>query len=243
MTHRISFLGLGTMGYPMAGHLANAGHQVNVFNRTHSKALQWENTYPGRAHDDIASCLNNAEIIAICVGADRDVEEMVQQCLLHAPRGTLIIDHTTTSAHIAETLAAQCQANNLKFGHGQLTKMINQICVAGVIQGLAEGIHLGESSGLDMNKVFSVITNGAAGSWQMQNRHQTMLNSQYDHGFAVDWMVKDLDICLEQAQSLNVELPTTEIIKQYYQQLQANGGGRWDTSALLKRLKDSDKIP
>jgi 3-hydroxyisobutyrate dehydrogenase-like beta-hydroxyacid dehydrogenase len=284
----IAFIGLGNMGYPMAGHLANAGFTLRVYNRSSEKALQWLNEYSGTSHPTPAETANNADAVIICVGADKDLLEVANgpQGFLRATKtGALVIDHTTTSASAALELAELCHQQDIQFidapvsggqqgaingqltimaggtndaierskplvnpyskgfehmgpvGAGQQTKMVNQICVAGLLQGLAEGMHFGIQAGLDMNKVMSLLAGGAAGSWQMSNRYQTMLNDQYQHGFAVDWMHKDLDICLKEADKMGLKLPITQQIDEYYQQIQAQGGGRWDTSSLLKRLQ------
>ena len=289
----IAFIGLGNMGYPMAGHLANAGFTLQVYNRSSEKAQRWLNDYSGSSHPTPAEAANKADVIIICVGADKDLLEVAcgpQGLLSTAKAGSLVIDHTTTSASAAHELAELCQQQSIQFidapvsggqqgaingqltimaggkgsdikrakpvmkpyakafthmgdiGAGQQTKMVNQICVAGLLQGLAEGMHFGQHAGLDMEKVISVLSQGAASSWQMVNRHQTMIKDEYNHGFAVDWMHKDLDICLMEAEKLGVELPITRQVDKYYQQIQASGGGRWDTSSLLKRLK-SEKEP
>lgn len=284
----IAFIGLGNMGYPMAGHLANAGFKLQVYNRSADKAQQWLREYSGSAHPTPAEAAQHADIIAICVGADKDLLQVAngpQGFLSTAKASSLVIDHTTTSASAALALAELCQQRDVDFidapvsggqqgavngqltvmaggsspaieranaivkcyakafthmgetGAGQQTKMVNQICVAGLLQGLAEGMHFGQQAGLDMEKVISVLSQGAASSWQMVNRHQTMIKDEYEHGFAIDWMHKDLDICLKEAHKLGLELPITQQVDEFYQQIQASGGGRWDTSALLRRLQ------
>lgn len=285
-----AFIGLGTMGFPMAGHLANAGFRVTVYNRTTSKADNWINKYTGYKAETPAQAAAQADMILICAGRDSDVEALMigsDGILSSARPGTLIIDHTTTSSRLAETMAALCQKHQCHFvdapvsggqqgaengtlsimcgcddnlfetvrkvtapytraivhmgptGFGQKTKMVNQICIAGLLQGLAEGIHFAQQNGLDTEKVIEVISQGAAGSWQMQNRHKTMLGNEYNHGFALDWMRKDLGICLDQARESNASLPVTALVDQFYAELQNMGCGREDTSALLKRLQRS----
>lgn len=284
----IAFLGLGNMGYPMAGHLANSGHQLQVFNRTHSKAERWANEFAGTACTDAITAVQNAEAVILCVGRDNDVRELLNdQLLSQLQPGTLIIDHTTTSARLAEELAARCAERGLRFadvpvsggqqgaingqlslmagcaendygdvirftapytrliermgnpGCGQKAKMVNQICVAGLIQALAEGLQFARNAGLDVEQVMKVIGQGAASSWQLQNRHQTMLNGEFNHGFAVDWMRKDLQICLQEALHNGSSLPVTALVDQFYGELQQQGAGKLDTSALLLRLPKS----
>ncbi|ASP40022.1 oxidoreductase [Bacterioplanes sanyensis] len=284
----LCFIGLGTMGYPMAGHLANAGHTVSVWNRTHSTAQQWSSEYQGSAHDTIAAAVKDADAVLLCVGRDSDVRDLMcrEACILaHARPGTLVVDHTTTSSTLAQELHQLCQQQQVDFvdapvsggqqgaingqlslmvgcdeavyaklveltqpytkaiermgaaGAGQATKMVNQICIAGVLQGLSEGLLMAQKQNLDINKVVSVISQGAAGSWQMVNRHQTMDADDYDHGFAIDWMRKDLGICLDEAKQLGVSLPLTALVDQFYAELQNLGKGRADTSALLHRMR------
>ncbi|QQD21364.1 NAD-binding protein [Oceanospirillaceae bacterium ASx5O] len=286
----IAFLGLGNMGYPMAGHLANSGHQLRVFNRTHNKAQRWVEEFPGTACTTPATTTHNADAVILCVGRDADVRELLNdQLLAQLQPGTLLIDHTTTSARLAEELAARCAEQGLRFadvpvsggqqgaingqlslmagcaaadyddivritapytrlierlgnpGCGQKAKMVNQICVAGLIQALAEGLQFARNAGLDAEQVMKVIGQGAASSWQLQNRHQTMLNGEFDHGFAVDWMRKDLQICLQEALHNGSSLPVTALVDQFYGELQQQGAGKLDTSALLLRLPKSSR--
>lgn len=285
----IAFIGLGVMGSPMAGHLAKAGHQVTVFNRTPEKASQWVAKYPNhQSAATPAEASANADLVFMCVGKDDDVREVVtgeQGILKTLKTGCIIVDHTTASATLAKEMAAACQKQQISFldapvsggeqgainaqltimvggdetaynkakptmqvlakavtymgetGAGQMTKMVNQICIGGLIQALAEGLNFAEKAGLDQQKVMDVISLGAAGSWQMANRHKTMIADDYEHGFAVDWMRKDLAICLDQARKLNTQLPITALIDQFYGDVQQLGGGRWDTSSLLKRMQ------
>lgn len=286
---KLAFIGLGVMGGPMASHLAKAGYQLSVFNRTHSKATKWVAENPGHsAATTPAEAASNADIVFMCVGNDEDVKEVVagENGLLKTLKpGSFIVDHTTASAAIAIEMAELCQAQQIIFldapvsggeqgaingqltimvggdqaayqqveslmqffakavtymgtaGAGQMTKMVNQICIAGLVQGLAEGLNFAEQAGLDQQKVIDVISLGAAGSWQMTNRHKTMIADEYEHGFAVDWMRKDLAICLDQARKLNTQLPVTSLVDQLYSEVQQLGGGRWDTSSLLKRMQ------
>lgn len=288
----LAFIGLGNMGYPMAGHLANNGHSVRVYNRTPARTAQWLSEYQGEGFDNISHTVRHCDAVILCVGRDDDVRDILtgqHNAIAAMNPGTLIIDHTTTSAHLAEEMASAAKNAGLRFsdapvsggqqgaingqlslmvgcdsrdydeiqrltaaysrtiermgeiGSGQKTKMVNQICVAGLIQALAEGLHFAEKAGLDRDKVMSVISQGAAGSWQMSNRHQTMIAGEYQHGFAIDWMRKDLDICLEEAYRSNTELPVTALVNHYYQELQSMGAGRLDTSALLLRLQNKDE--
>lgn len=289
---RIAFLGLGVMGYPTAGHLANAGHEVTVYNRTTAKAEQWLEQYPGSLAKTPAEAAHDADVVLACVGKDDHLRELLlgdQGAFAVMKPGSLFIDHTTASAEIARELDQVARERGFAFldapvsggqvgaengalsimvggdaedferalpvllvygksvqlmgpvGSGQLTKMVNQICVAGLIQSLAEGLHFAQAAGLDSEAVMSVLSKGAAQSWQMENRHQTMLKGDYDFGFAVDWMRKDLDIAMREAQSNGVELPVTSLVDQFYGDVQAMGGGRWDTSSLLARLAAQDK--
>lgn len=291
MTLKLSFIGLGVMGYPMAGHLAKAGHQVCVYNRSTEKAEKWCAEFNGEFALTPALAAQDADIVFCCVGNDDDVRSVTtgkDGVLSNMKPGSLLVDHTTASAELAAELDQACQAIGLSFidapvsggqqgaengkltimcggteasfntaqpimsiyaqavnlmgpvGSGQLTKMVNQICIAGLVQGLAEGLYFAEKAGLDQHKVIEVISKGAAGSWQMMNRHNTMINDQYNHGFAVDWMRKDLDICLSQGRKIGAKLPVTAIVDQFYAEVQAMGGARWDTSSLLKRLKATD---
>ncbi|MDT8894162.1 NAD(P)-dependent oxidoreductase [Halomonas sp. I1] len=288
---RIAFIGLGVMGYPMAGHLARAGLEAHVYNRTMSKADAWVERFGGHRHATPRQAAEQADLVLLCVGNDDDVRHVTlgDDGVLHGMQaGSLLVDHTTASARLAETLDTACRERGIGFldapvsggqqgaengaltimcggadadfalvepllahyarainlmgpaGSGQLTKMVNQVCIAGLIQGLSEGLHFAERAGLDQTRVMEVISQGAAGSWQMENRHRTMIDDEYDHGFAIDWMRKDLAICLEQARHLQARLPVTALVDQFYADLQAMGGGRWDTSALLRRLRAFD---
>ena len=288
----IAFIGLGVMGFPMAGHLQQAGHQVTVFNRSADKAERWVARHGGAHAATPQAAATGAELVMTCVGNDRDLEDVTlgaHGVLQGMSAGSVLIDHTTASADMARTLAAACRARGIGFvdapvsggqqgaengqltimcggddedvarasqamqayaraithlgpaGAGQLTKMVNQICVAGVVQGLAEGMFFAERAGLDVQKVIDAISQGAAGSWQMVNRHKTMIAGEYEHGFAIDWMRKDLDICLQEAARNGADLTITDQINGYYRELQSMGGGRWDTSALLKRLQARGK--
>lgn len=290
-TLNAAFIGLGTMGYPMAGHLAEAGISMTVYNRTAQRAQQWTRDYPGSHAPSPADAARHADLVFICVGDDNDLRQVtlgddgVMQTLA---KGAVLVDHTTASAEVARELDAASRKQGSYFldapvsggqqgaqngqlsimcggdeatyqrvlptlqhygkainlmgpaGSGQLTKMVNQICVAGLVEGLAEGLAFALNAGLDANKVLETISQGAAGSWQMVNRHQTMIDDQYEHGFAVDWMRKDLDICLREAVRNGTPLPITEQINDFYREIQSMGGGRWDTSSLLRRLQ---KIP
>ncbi|WP_444988765.1 NAD(P)-dependent oxidoreductase [Halomonas mongoliensis] len=284
----VAFIGLGVMGYPMAGHLARAGLSVRVYNRTAAKAEAWAAEYGGSHHPTPEEAARGAELVLVCVGNDDDVRQVTtgeQGALSGMTEGSLLVDHTTASAELALELDAACRERGIGFldapvsggqqgaengaltimcggdeatfaraesvlahygravtlmgaaGSGQLTKMVNQICIAGLVQGLAEGLHFAEQAGLDQQRVVDVISKGAAGSWQMENRHATMIADEYDHGFAVDWMRKDLGICLEQARHLQARLPVTALVDQFYADVQVMGGGRWDTSSLLRRLR------
>ena len=285
---KLAFIGLGVMGFPMAGHLANKGHDVTVYNRTQSKAENWLNTYPGQLAPTPAQAAQNAEMVFTCVGNDDDLKEVIlgeQGIAATLAPDTILVDHTTASAHAAKEIANQLAPKNIEFidapvsggqqgaengqltimcggnenafskalpvlqcyakqaqlmggvGGGQLTKMVNQICIAGLIQSLAEGVQFAQKAGLDVEQVFDVIGKGAAQSWQMDNRHKTMNNDEYDHGFAVEWMRKDLAICLEEARANGAHLPVAALVDQFYSEVQSLGGGRWDTSSLLKRFK------
>jgi|SRR5690554_1920116 len=284
----IAFIGLGVMGYPMAGHLARAGHQVLVWNRTTAKARQWQDEYSGQACESIAEAVSGAEVVLTCVGADKDLEEVylsAEGIIPNAPATALLVDHTTASAEAAEALAHAARARGQGFmdapvsggqqgaengqltimcggteadfskahpilehyaralnlmgpvGAGQKTKMVNQIAIAGLVQGLSEALHFAEQAGLDARRVVEVISQGAAQSWQMQNRSDTMIDSEFEHGFAVDWMRKDLRICLEEARRNGARLPVTALVDQFYADIQEMGGSRWDTSSLIQRLR------
>jgi len=289
---KIAFLGLGVMGYPMAGHLANAGHEVVVYNRTTSRVEQWVAEYAGMMAPTPAAAVKGADVVLACVGNDDHLREVLlgeNGAFDAMKKGSLFIDHTTASAEIARELDDSARERGFAFldapvsggqagaesgqlsimvggqpadfihgsavmdiygksvrlmgpvGSGQLTKMVNQICVAGLIQSLAEGLHFAQAAGLDGESVMAVLSKGAAQSWQMENRHQSMLKGEYDFGFAVDWMRKDLGIAMGEAQNNGIELPVTKLIDQFYGDVQEMGGGRWDTSSLLARLAAKDK--
>ena len=284
----LAFIGLGVMGYPMAGHLAQAGHQLVVFNRTTSKAEQWVEQYGGSLALTPMQAAIGAEIVFTCVGNDEDLRQVTlgeDGAFGGMSKGSLFIDHTTASANIARELFKQAQGREFAFldapvsggqtgaqngllaimvggnagdferakpvldvyaklaklmgppGSGQLTKMVNQICIAGLVQGLAEGLNFAQAAGLDGAQVVEVIAKGAAQSWQMENRYQTMLQGEFDFGFAVDWMRKDLAIALAEARLNGAPLPVTEIVDGYYAEVQAMRGNRWDTSSLIARLR------
>ncbi|WP_297794664.1 NAD(P)-dependent oxidoreductase [uncultured Marinobacter sp.] len=290
MTTTAAFIGLGVMGYPMAGHLANAGYDVRVWNRTFSKAEAWKRDYSGTACQSIAETVRNADIVLTCVGADKDllaVYEGSEGIISNAPEGAILVDHTTASAGIAEQLAQSSKAKSQSFidapvsggqqgaengqltimcggepeiferaksvlecyskalnlmgpaGSGQKTKMVNQIAIAGLVQGLSEALHFAEQAELDVRKVVDVISKGAAQSWQMENRSGTMIDGKFDYGFAVDWMRKDLGICLEEARQNGAKLPVAALVDQFYGDVQDMGGRRWDTSSLIQRLRKS----
>ena len=285
----VAFVGLGVMGYPMAGHLARAGHEVTVYNRTAEKARVWVAEHGGKACATPAEAATEQDFVMICVGNDQDLLEVVngpEGILAGARSGTVIVDHTTASAGMARQVAQLARERGVGFldapvsggqagaehgqltvmvggeesvfdlarpvihsysrmirlmgevGSGQLTKMVNQICIAGLVQGLAEALNFAEHAGLDGEAVVSVISKGAAQSWQMENRHKTMLAGDYDFGFAVDWMRKDLAIVLEESRRNGAQLPVTALVDQFYADVQQMGGGRWDTSSLIARLKN-----
>ena len=287
---RLAFLGLGVMGFPMAGHLARTGHTVTVYNRTPATATRWVEKHGGKSAATPTAAVADAEIVLMCVGNDDDVRSVAlgEGGALAAMRaGATLIDHTTASASVARELYAAAKARGVRFldapvsggqagaengkltimvggdtdvfsaaepvlssyaravtlmgpaGAGQLTKMVNQISVASVIQGLAEGINFAARAGLDVERVLDVISKGAAQSWQMENRGKTMAADQFDFGFAVDWMRKDLAICLAEARRNGAALPMTAVIDQFYSRIQARGGGRWDTSSLIRLLRDA----
>ena len=286
---KVAFLGLGVMGYPMAGHLLKkGGHEVTVYNRSSAKAAQWVKEYGGRSAATPREAAAGCEFVMMCVGNDNDVRAVVhgeQGALAGMKKGAILVDHTTASAILARELDAKARGLGLGFldapvsggqagaqngqlgvmvggnpatfarakpvldlyakscaligpaGSGQLCKMVNQICVAGVIQGLSEGLNFGQRAGLDMEKVLSVISQGAARSWQMESRWKTMCEGKFDgFGFAVDWMRKDLGICLQEAKRNGARLPVTALLDQFYAQIQARGGSRWDTSSLINLL-------
>ena len=285
--YKLAFIGLGVMGGPMAGHLAAAGHEVTVYNRTREKAEAWVQAHGGVAAETPARAASGAEFVLACVGNDDDVREVTlgsDGVFAAMGEGAVFIDHTTASATLARDLAAkaaergigcldapvsggQAGAENGQLtimvggaedtfsralpvidsyakvvtlmgpaGAGQLTKMVNQICIAGLVQGLSEGLNFGLKAGLDMDRVIDVISQGAAQSWQMQNRGKTMIRGEFDFGFAVDWMRKDLGICREEATHNGAALPVTEIVDGFYQEIQSRGGRRWDTSSLIDLL-------
>jgi 3-hydroxyisobutyrate dehydrogenase-like beta-hydroxyacid dehydrogenase len=284
----IGFVGLGVMGFPMAGHLQQAGHDVSVFNRSPEKAERWVAQYGGRSLPTPREAASGADLVCICVGNDDDVRSVVlgdDGVLAGLEPGAILVDHTTASASLARDLENRAGASRVGFldapvsggqagaengvltimvggrqevfsraepvlqayarcvkllgpaGSGQLAKMVNQICIAGIVQGLAEALQFSEQAGLDTAAVVEVISRGAAQSWQMENRYQSMLAGEYDHGFAVDWMRKDLAMVLEEAQRMHLELPVTAMVDGYYEEVQAMGGGRWDTSSLFARMQ------
>jgi 3-hydroxyisobutyrate dehydrogenase len=284
----VAFLGLGVMGYPMAGHLAKKGHAVTVFNRTTAKAEAWVAEHGGRWAPSPETAAEGQDIVFACVGADDDVRRVTigpHGAFKRMKAGTIFVDHTTASADVARQLHAEARMKGLHFidapvsggqagaqngvltvmcggdpepyataepviasfaracrlmgpaGSGQLTKMVNQICIAGLVQGLSEGIHFAKRAGLDVEAMLEVISKGAAGSWQMENRGKTMNAGKFDFGFAVDWMRKDLGIVLDEARRNGAKVPVTALVDQFYADVQAMGGGRLDTSSLLKRLE------
>jgi len=281
---QVAFIGLGVMGYPMAGHLATAGYQTRVYNRTVAKAEKWCKDYQGDFASTPREAAEGADFVFMCVGNDEDLRSVVygdDGVLAGCKEGSILIDHTTASANVAREIAdkshvafldapvsgGQAGAENGvltvmiggdqasfeavrpvimsyaraaellgSVGAGQLTKMVNQICIAGLVQGLSEGLNFAQRAGLDGHEVVDVISKGAAGSWQMENRGNTMLNDEFEFGFAVDWMRKDLAICLEESEHNGAELPVTRIVNDFYGEVQEMGGGRWDTSSLIRRL-------
>ncbi|MDW3680617.1 NAD(P)-dependent oxidoreductase [Cupriavidus sp. CV2] len=285
---RVAFIGLGVMGYHMAGHLAANGHQVTVYNRTASKAEQWVAAFGGKSAATPALAAQGAEVVCSCVGNDDDLRSVLagkDGAYSNAPEGCVFVDHTTASANVARELYAAASERGLHFvdapvsggevgaqkgiltimcgadeavfsrveavlgaygravtriggcGAGQLAKMVNQICIAGLLQGLSEAIAFGERAGLDMKVVLDVISKGAAGSWQLEHRGPTMIEDKFDFGFAVDWMRKDLGLCLDEARRNGASLPVTAVVDQFYADLQQDGCGRADTSSLIKRLR------
>ncbi|WGL16728.1 NAD(P)-dependent oxidoreductase [Microbulbifer bruguierae] len=287
MASTVAFIGLGVMGFPMAGYLSRAGHEVRVYNRTASRATEWLQQYAGEAFGTPAEAASGADFVFACVGNDDDLRQVTlgsDGAFEGMAAGSLFVDHTTASADVARELAGvaaergcgfldapvsggqagaekgmltvmvggeqavydrarpllACYARAVNLlgpvGSGQLCKMVNQICIAGVVQGLAEGLHFARAAGLDPEQVVEVVSKGAAQSWQMENRYQTMLAGEYNHGFAVDWMRKDLAIVLDEAQRNGALLPVTALVDQFYSEVQALGGGRWDTSSLFARL-------
>lgn len=286
---KVAFIGLGVMGYPMAGHLrVKGGHDVTVYNRTALKAANWAAQYGGTVAATPAGAAEDADFVFTCVGNDNDLRSVTtghEGCISGMKPGATLIDNTTASADVARELEAACEAKGCHFvdapvsggqagaengvltvmcgakpdvferarpvidayarmvglmgpaGSGQLAKMVNQICIAGVVQGLAEGVHFAKRAGLDVEELMAVLGKGAAGSWQMDNRHKTMNAGKFDFGFAVDWMRKDLAICLDEARRNGAKLPVTALVDQFYGDVQQMGGKRWDTSSLLARLE------
>jgi 3-hydroxyisobutyrate dehydrogenase len=286
---KVAFVGLGVMGYPMAGHLKNkGGHDVTVYNRTGAKAEKWVAQYGGKSAPTPKAAAQGQDFVMACVGNDSDLREVMlgeNGIFAGAGKGSIVVDHTTASAAIARELHAEAKKHGFDFvdapvsggqagaengaltvmcggdaapfakaekviaayaracnligepGAGQLTKMVNQICIAGVVQGLAEALHFAKKSKLDIEKVIATISKGAAQSWQMENRYKTMAAGKYEHGFAVDWMRKDLNICLGEARKNGATLPVTALVDQFYAEVQQIGGKRWDTSSLLARLE------
>ena len=288
MTCNVAFIGLGVMGYPMAGYISKAGHNVTVFNRTKSKAEKWINEYKGKLVETPAEAAKDAEFVFTCVGNDNDLREVTfgdNGVFKTIKKGSVYIDNTTASAIIAREIheyakkngfgsldapvsggqagaengaltvmiggdqadfdkakdKIDCYSKKMKLlgnaGSGQLAKMVNQICIAGLVQGLSEAINFGMKAGLNMEDVIEVISKGAAQSWQMENRYKTMIDDKFDFGFAVDWMRKDLKIAMDEAKNNGSLLPVTELVDKYYSEVQAMGGNRWDTSSLIKRFR------
>ena len=288
--HDVAFLGLGVMGYPMAGHLASAGHRVTVYNRTEKKAEQWAKEFGGKSAKTPRDAAAGAQIVFSCVGNDADLASVMlgdAGAMAGMPKDAIAFDNTTASAKIARQLYAEARKRGVHFvdapvsggqagavngqltvmcggdkaafdraqpvamafakavtlvgesGSGQLAKMVNQLCIAGLVQGLSEGISFGQAAGLDMKLVLQVIGKGAAQSWQMDNRGSTMIDGKFDFGFAVDWMRKDLGLCLDEARNNGASLPVAALVDQFYADLQAAGGGRQDTSSLIQRLRKS----
>ena len=288
MSCNVAFIGLGVMGYPMAGYISKAGHNVTVFNRTKSKAEKWIGEYKGKLAETPAEAVKDAEYIFTCVGNDNDLREVTfgdNGIFKTIKKGTVYIDNTTASAAIAKEIheyakkngfgsldapvsggqagaengaltvmiggdqsdfdkakdKIDCYSKKMKLlgnaGSGQLAKMVNQICIAGIVQGLSEAINFGMKAGLNMEDVIEVISKGAAQSWQMENRYKTMIDDKFDFGFAVDWMRKDLKIAMDEAKNNGSLLPVTELVDKYYGDVQGMGGNRWDTSSLIKRFR------
>ena len=288
MSCKVAFIGLGVMGYPMAGYISKAGHNVTVFNRTKSKAEKWIKEYKGKIAKTPEDAAKDSDFIFTCVGNDNDLKEVAvgkNGIFNTVKKGSIYIDNTTASAKVARELYKNAKAKGFGFldapvsggqagaekgaltvmvggdkkdfdkaksiidcyskkvqllgssGSGQLAKMVNQICIAGLVQGLSEGINFGLNAGLKMEDVIEVISKGAAQSWQMENRYKTMIDDQFNFGFAVDWMRKDLKIALDEAKKNNSSLPITKIVDGYYEEVQKMGGNRWDTSSLIKRLR------
>ena len=287
MSRKVAFIGLGVMGFPMAGYISKAGHDVTVYNRTSAKANKWAETYKGKAVTSPAEVAKDADFIFTCVGNDNDLREVTigsNGAFQNVKKGAVFIDNTTASAKVARELfniatekgfgfldapvsggqagaengaltvmvggeqsdyekaepIIDCYSKKIKLlgssGSGQLAKMVNQICIAGLVQGLSEGLRFGQNAGLNVEDVVEVISKGAAQSWQMENRFKTMLDDKFDYGFAVDWMRKDLGIAMDEAKSNGSKLPITEIVDRYYSEIQKNGGNRFDTSSLITLL-------
>ena len=287
MSQKVTFIGLGVMGFPMAGYISKAGHDVTVYNRTSAKADKWTGTYKGKTASTPAEAAKDADFIFTCVGNDNDLREVTigsDGAFQNVKKGAVFIDNTTASAQVARELfntatekgfgfldapvsggqagaengaltvmvggqqsdfekaepIIDCYSKKIKLlgsaGSGQLAKMVNQICIAGLVQGLSEGLRFGQNAGLNVEDVVEVISKGAAQSWQMENRHKTMIEDKFDYGFAVDWMRKDLGIAMEEAKTNGSRLPVTEIVDQYYSEVQKNGGNRFDTSSLITLL-------
>jgi 3-hydroxyisobutyrate dehydrogenase len=286
---KVAFLGLGVMGYPMAGHLkAKGGHEVTVYNRTIAKADQWVKQFGGKSASTPAEAAKGQDFVMACVGNDNDLREVMvgkDGAFSGMRKGAALVDHTTASAEIARELHTRAKAQGFDFvdapvsggqagaengvltvmcggdeapyaqaekviaayartctlmgpsGSGQLAKMVNQICIAGLVEGLSEGLHFAKRAGLDIEKLIATISKGAAQSWQMENRYKTMVAGKFDFGFAVDWMRKDLSICLAEARRNGAHLPVTALVDQFYSEVQKMGGRRWDTSALIARLE------
>ena len=288
MSCKVGFIGLGVMGYPMAGYISKAGHDVTVYNRTKAKAEKWINEHKGKSADTPMEAAKDCDFIFTCVGNDNDLREVTlgdKGLFKTAKKDSIYVDNTTASANIARELYKEAKAKGFEFldapisggqagaeggvltvmvggdetpfkkaepvidcyskkikllgpsGSGQLTKMVNQICIAGLVQGLSEAINFGMNAGLNMHDVIEVISKGAAQSWQMDNRHKTMIEDKFDYGFAVDWMRKDLKIAMDEAKKNNSPLPITKLIDEYYADIQKMGGNRWDTSSLIKRFR------
>ncbi|WP_417497611.1 NAD(P)-dependent oxidoreductase [Maricaulis sp.] len=286
---RCAFLGLGVMGFPMAGHLVTAGHEVSVWNRTAAKSTDWAARHGGTAAATPQQAVAGADFVFFCLGDDPDVRAVASQVIPAMKPGAILVDHTTASAELARELDAEARAAGIGFvdapvsggqagaengqltimcggseadfaaaepvmdayakassligpaGSGQLAKMVNQICIAGIVEGLSEGLHFARQAGLDPAKVIGAISKGAAQSWQMENRWQTMVAGQFDYGFAVDWMRKDLRITLDEAGRNGADLPVTKLVDGFYADVQAAGGNRWDTSSLIYRLEHPRK--
>jgi len=287
---QIAFIGLGVMGYPMAGHLASSGHAITVYNRTTQKAEEWVQQHRNSLAKTPREACENADIVFICVGNDNDLRDVIfseNGILAGLKKGSIIVDHTTTSAEVAKEVSTSAEAQGNPFvdapvsggqagaengiltvmcggdentfqtvdpimqayaqrtllmgkvGSGQLTKMVNQICIGGLVQALAEAVNFAQCADLDTDKVFDVLSKGAAQSWQMENRSKNMVDGKFDYGFAVDWMRKDLSICLEEAKRNGAPLPVTALVDQFYRQVQIQGGNRFDTSSLILNLNKS----